>query len=298
MVPRFNPPPNWPAPPLGWTPPPGWTPDPSWGPAPPGWQLWIEDRATAPATALPRAEPTAMPPGGPTPTLPPVPAVPGQPGGKPWLARHKALTGIGAVVVLLIVVAALSGGNDDGDRTPVAGGVTQVTEQADEKTPEEIAAEEEAERVAEEEAAAEAEAEAAAEAEKERAAEEARLAEEAAAAEAAAAEAARIGTLSQQNAYSQAKNYLDFMPFSRAGLIGQLTSEYGGQFPPADAEFAVARLEAEGGVDWNAEAVEAAQSYQKFSPMSRQGLIDQLTSEYGSQFTLDQATYAVNTLGL
>ena len=51
-------------------------------------------------------------------------------------------------------------------------------------------------------------------------------------------------------------------------------------------------------MDWNAEAVEAAQSYQETIPMSRQGLIDQLTSEYGSEFTLDQATFAVNTLGL
>jgi hypothetical protein len=214
------------------------------------------------------------------------------------LARHKVLTGIGAVVVLLIAIAALNGGNSDGDRTPVAGGPTQASEQAGEKTPEEIAADEEAERLAEEEAAAEAEAEAAAKAEEERLAEEARLAEVAAAAEAAAAEAVRIGTLSQQNAYGQATGYVDLMPFSRAGLIGQLTSEYGGQFPPGDAEFAVARLEAEGGVDWNAEAVEAAQSYQQLMPMSRQGLIDQLTSQFGSQFTLDQATHAVNTLGL
>ncbi|WP_229830241.1 DUF4041 domain-containing protein [Actinoplanes ianthinogenes] len=42
-MPRFNPPPNWPAPPPGWSPSPGWTPDPAWGPAPPGWQLWIEE---------------------------------------------------------------------------------------------------------------------------------------------------------------------------------------------------------------------------------------------------------------
>ena len=96
-------------------------------------------------------------------------------------------------------------------------------------------------------------------------------------------------------AEAEAKNYLDTMPFSRAGLLAQLTSEYGGQFPAADAEFAVARLEAEGGVDWMAEAVEA---YQETIPMSRQALIDQLTSEYGSQFTLDQATHAVDTLGL
>ncbi|HMO10197.1 MAG TPA: Ltp family lipoprotein [Actinotalea sp.] len=201
-------------------------------------------------------------------------------------------------MVLLIVVAALNGGNDDGDRTLVADGAASASEQADEKTAEQIAAEDEAQRLADEEAAAEAAAEASAKAEEERVAEEARLAEEAAAAEAAAAEAARIGTLSQQNAYGQAQNYLDFMPFSRAGLIDQLTSEYGGQFPPGDAEFAVARLEAEGGVDWNAEAVEAAQSYQELMPMSRQGLIDQLTSEFGSQFTLEQATYAVDTLGL
>ncbi|WP_408606168.1 Ltp family lipoprotein [Acetitomaculum ruminis] len=31
---------------------------------------------------------------------------------------------------------------------------------------------------------------------------------------------------------------------------------------------------------------------------SRQGLIEQLTSPYGSQFTQEQAEYAVNQLGL
>jgi len=191
-------------------------------------------------------------------------------------------------LLLIIFIGAISGGNDDSDRTPVAGGAaTQMAVQEDEKSPDEIAAEEEAGRLAEESRLAD-----------EAAAAEASAAEEAAAAEAAAAEAVRIGTLSQQNAYAAAKSYLDNMPFSRAGLMAQLTSEYGSQFPPGDAEFGVARVEAEGGVDWNAEAVEAAQSYQDLMPMSRQGLIDQLSSEYGSQFTLDQATYAVNTLGL
>ncbi|MFC0645668.1 Ltp family lipoprotein [Cellulomonas phragmiteti] len=142
------------------------------------------------------------------------------------------------------------------------------------------------------------EAEAAAEAEEARLEEEQRIAEAVAAQEALAAEDARQGTLVQQNAYRQAKAYVDGMPFSRAGLLRQLTSEYGGKFLVEDAEFGVARLEAEGGVDWMAEAVEAAQSYQEVFPMSRQGLIDQLTSEYGSQFTLEQATHAVNTLGM
>ncbi|QNL30207.1 lipoprotein [Gordonia phage Mariokart] len=105
-------------------------------------------------------------------------------------------------------------------------------------------------------------------------------------------------TPSQEAAVAKARSYLDYSGFSRAGLIDQLTSEYGEGFPPADAEFAVSYLEGQGEVDWNAEAVEKARSYQEMSPMSRSGLIDQLTSEYGEQFTLDQATYAADQLGL
>ncbi|MBN8883007.1 MAG: Ltp family lipoprotein [Salana multivorans] len=143
---------------------------------------------------------------------------------------------------------------------------------------------------AEAEAAAQAEADAAAEAEAEAAAQ--------AAAEAAAAEEAAKGTVSQQNAYRSARSYLDFAGFSRAGLIQQLTSEYGEGYPPEDAEFAVARLEAEGGVDWNAEAAESAASYLELTGFSRQGLIQQLTSEYGEGFTLEQAEYAADAVGL
>ena len=188
-------------------------------------------------------------------------------------------------------MGAINGGDGDSGTRAAETVASPGTDKDDEETSEESTEKREA-------AAAQAEADAAAKAEEERVAEEQRLAEEAAAAEAAAAEAARIGTLSQQNAYGQARQYLQTMPFSRAGLLDQLTSEYGGQFPPQDAEFGVARLEAEGGVDWFAEAVEAAEAYQGVMPMSRQALIDQLTSEYGSQFTLEQATHAVNTLGL
>lgn len=260
---------------------------------PPGWRLWVDGPADGTTSGVPA--PPRSTAGLPAAALPVQPGEPRPP--RPWFKKKRFILPA-ALLLLIIIIGALGGGADDSDRTPDAGGATRTSAQADEETPEEIAAEAEAERLAEAEAAAEAEAEAAAKAEEERLAQEARLAEEAAAAEAAAAEAARIGTLSQQNAYSQAKSYLALMPFSRAGLMGQLTSEYGGQFPAVDAEFAVARLEAEGGVDWNAEAVEAAQAYQELMPMSRQGLIDQLTSEYGSQFTLEQATYAVNTLGL
>ncbi|MBF0688545.1 MAG: Ltp family lipoprotein [Cellulomonas sp.] len=203
---------------------------------------------------------------------------------RPWFKKKRFVIP-GAFLLLIVLISALNGGGSSDDRAPVeGGGTTQEAEQDDQETAAEVAAE--------------AEKEAAVKAEEERLAEKQRLADEAAAAAAAAAEAARIGTLSQQNAYVQAKNYLDNMPFSRAGLLAQLTSEYGGQFPLEDAEFGLVRLEAEGAVDWSAEAVEAAQSYQETLPMSRQALIDQLTSEYGSQFTLEQATHAVNTLGL
>lgn len=93
-------------------------------------------------------------------------------------------------------------------------------------------------------------------------------------------------------------SYLGHSAFSRAGIVGQLSSEYGEAYPLGDAEFAVARLEAEGGVDWNAEAAEAAASYLSHTAFSRQGLLDQLTSQYGEQFTPEQAEYGVSTTGL
>jgi len=211
---------------------------------------------------------------------------------RPWFKKKRVI--IPAAVVLLLVVAGIAGGGADDPAAPVAA----PTETAEVTAAEEVAAEEQAEREAEESAAAEE----ARKAEEERVAEEQRAAEEAAAeaaaAEAAAAEAARIGTVSQQNAYRSAVSYLDFAAFSRAGLLGQLTSEYGEGYPPEDAEFAVARLEVEGGVDWNAEAAESAQSYLEYSAFSRQGLLDQLTSEFGEQFTPEQAEYGVSTTGL
>lgn len=84
MALRFNPPPHWPAPPAGWTPPAGWQPDAAWGPLPDGWNLWVDD--TSDATEKAR---------------------------RSWFARHKVLTGVGAVVAVIIVASAASGGGDD-----------------------------------------------------------------------------------------------------------------------------------------------------------------------------------------
>ena len=272
MAARFNPPPGWPPAPEGWSPGPGWAPDPAWSPLPPGWQLWIEEPA---ASGVP-LDPTSL-------SAEPAPVAQADPK-RAWYRKKRFLIPIG-VVLLVGFVGGL--GQRNSSETAVAGPTPAPTSRA-ETTPaapsaEEIAAQAEAERVAAEQQAADE----AATAEADRVAAEA----------AAAAEAAK-GTLSQQNAYASARSYLDFASFSRAGLLDQLTSEYGEGFPAPDAEFAISRLEAEGGVDWNAEAAESAKSYLEFQPFSRQGLLDQLTSEYGDQFTPEQAEYGVSQTGL
>ena len=101
-------------------------------------------------------------------------------------------------------------------------------------------------------------------------------------------------TLAMENALRAAQDYLDYSPFSRQGLIDQLSSEYGSGFNLGDAEWAVGQLK----VSWREQAFQAGKDYLDYSSFSRQGLIDQLSSAYGSQFTLDEATYAVNKIGL
>ena len=105
-------------------------------------------------------------------------------------------------------------------------------------------------------------------------------------------------TVAQKEAIEAARLYVEYFAFSRAGLIDQLTSEYGDGFRTADAEYAVAYLEKRGEVSWKKEAVEAAENYLDLFSFSRAGLIDQLTSEYGDQFTRSQAEYAADQVGL
>src|SRR5699024_11684804 len=88
-------------------------------------------------------------------------------------------------------------------------------------------------------------------------------------------------------ARESAENYLEFGHFSYDGLYKQLTSEYGENFTPEQAQYAVDTVDA----DWNAEAVEAAESYQELMPMSGAELLNQLrseehTSELQSRFDL------------
>lgn len=46
-------------------------------------------------------------------------------------------------------------------------------------------------------------------------------------------------TLAQENAVDAAQNYVNVLAFSKAGLLDQLTSEYGSGYEMADAKFAV-----------------------------------------------------------
>jgi hypothetical protein len=105
-------------------------------------------------------------------------------------------------------------------------------------------------------------------------------------------------TASQENAVKEARSYLSTMAFSRQGLIDQLSSEYGSKFPLADAKFAVTYIENNSEVDWNAQAAKSAKEYLNTQSFSCNGLIDQLSSEYGSKFTQSQATYGATQAGL
>jgi hypothetical protein len=51
-------------------------------------------------------------------------------------------------------------------------------------------------------------------------------------------------------------------------------------------------------VNWNEQAAKAAKDYLDTMHFSRSGLIEQLESPYGGQFTHSQAVYGVNKAGL
>lgn len=101
-------------------------------------------------------------------------------------------------------------------------------------------------------------------------------------------------TKSQENALRSAEQYLDFAPFSKKGLIRQLSSSAGDGYPKEDARFAAENVD----VDWKEQAVKAAEGYLDFQSFSRDGLIRQLTSDAGDGYTQKQAEYAVDKIGL
>lgn len=101
----------------------------------------------------------------------------------------------------------------------------------------------------------------------------------------------------EKHAYKSAQNYLDFKGFSKAGLIDQLSSEYGDNYPRKVAEKAVNFMEKYDKVNWTEQAKRAAQSYlDSGMSFSKAGLVQQLESPYGEQFTHEQATKAVDAV--
>lgn len=100
-------------------------------------------------------------------------------------------------------------------------------------------------------------------------------------------------TNQQKNAVRSAEAYLRMSGFSRAGLIEQLSSEYGDGYEVSDATVAVDSLS----VDWSEQAARSAKDYLEMSGFSCRGLIDQLASDYGSQFTESEAEYGATQAG-
>lgn len=90
-----------------------------------------------------------------------------------------------------------------------------------------------------------------------------------------------------QNALSKAEDYLDYMAFSKKGLIKQLKYE---GYTTKEANYAVNHVS----VSWKEQAAKAAQNYIDTMSFSKSGLIDQLKYE---GFTQKQAEYGTKQVG-
>ena len=101
-------------------------------------------------------------------------------------------------------------------------------------------------------------------------------------------------TSAQQQAVDSAQSYLsEGQGFSEQGLLNQLTSSSGECFLEPDAEFAIRYLNP----DWDQQAVDAAEDYlSEGQGFSEQGLLNQLTSSYGSGFAAPDAEFAIHYL--
>lgn len=96
-----------------------------------------------------------------------------------------------------------------------------------------------------------------------------------------------------QNALTKGLSYAQNLHMSKKGVYDQLTSSYGEGFSADAAQYAIDNMT---GVDWNANALEKAKQYYYNMSMSKSAVYNQLTSEYGEQFTASQAQYAIDHL--
>lgn len=115
-------------------------------------------------------------------------------------------------------------------------------------------------------------------------------------------------------AAADAKQYLQTSSFSCQALVQQLSSSAGSQFTAAQARYGAVRSGICGSGSTPAstsngsasstsglsasetQAVDSAKQYLQVSAFSRQGLIDQLDSAAGAQFSVNDATVAVDSL--
>lgn len=99
---------------------------------------------------------------------------------------------------------------------------------------------------------------------------------------------APVVTVSQSQALRKAQSYLNYMAFSRSGLIDQLVYE---GFSAEDATYGADAV----GADWMQQAALKAQSYLDYSAFSHEGLVEQLQYE---GFSAEEAEYGVTSVGL
>jgi len=103
------------------------------------------------------------------------------------------------------------------------------------------------------------------------------------------------GTVTQEykNALSKGLQYANQLHMSKKAIYDQLTSSYGEGFAADAAQYAIDNMT---GIDWNANTLEKAKQYYYNMSMSKSAVYDQLTSEYGEQFTTSEAQYAIDHL--
>ena len=100
-------------------------------------------------------------------------------------------------------------------------------------------------------------------------------------------------TQEYKNALTKGLQYANQLHMSKKAIYDQLTSSYGEGFPADAAQYAIDNMT---GVDWNANALEKEKQYYYNMSMSKSAVYDQLTSEYGEQFTTSEAQYAIDHL--
>ncbi len=94
-----------------------------------------------------------------------------------------------------------------------------------------------------------------------------------------------------------AEDFISDVPMSRGGLISIMTSDII-NFSSKQAEVAVSYLEDNNLVDWNEQAVLVGEEMLSYREYERQDFIQDMTSEWGKQFTREQAEYAADELGI